>query len=83
VLSDCDGLTVHEIACSVYGERPALRRGWHRRAPEGRLSATRRALRQLIRKKRVVVAAIQRRRKIFAVANRTPLSFELGAPLHV
>jgi aspartate aminotransferase-like enzyme len=82
-LSRCETLSTAELAASVYGERLILRRGWHRTAPSAQLSATRRALRRLAREGLVVVAAVQRRRKVFASVGNRIKPIDLGSPLHV
>lgn len=76
-----DGLTAWEIAASAYGRRLIVRRGCHRTAPTARLWATRRALRRLVEKGRVVVVGRYRRRKLFAIAGRPPFPpLDLGPP---
>lgn len=70
VLTEHGGLTAVELACSVYGPRPALRRGWHQTVPAPRLWATRRVLRTLIKSGRIAIIGRYRRRKLFALAGR-------------
>jgi hypothetical protein len=72
MLREHDSLTAQEIASSAYGRRLIVRRGWHWTATEAQLWATRRALRRLVDKGRIVVVGVHRRRKIFAIVGRPP-----------
>ena len=67
MLAEQDGLTAWEIAAIAYQRRLVMRRGWYRTATEVQLVATRRALRRLVRKGRVVVTGRYRRRKVYAL----------------
>jgi hypothetical protein len=70
MLREQDGLSAWEIAASVYGRRLIIRRGWHRTASKAQLWATRRALRGLIEKGRIVVRGRYRRRLLYSLASQ-------------
>jgi hypothetical protein len=70
VLAKHDGLTAWEIAANVYQRRLIVRRSWYRTATEAQLGATRRALRRLVKKGRVIVIGRDRRKKVYALPNR-------------
>lgn len=67
MLREHDTLTAWQLAGAIYvGERDALRRATYR-ISDARLWATRRTLRRLIGKGRVIVTGRYRRRKVYAL----------------
>lgn len=78
-LGRCEMLTAWELAASVYGSRVVVRRGRHWIVSPARLWATRRSLRRLVERGAVIVASAERRRNLYALADREPLRLpELG-----
>lgn len=75
-------LTAWELAASVYGARVIVRRGRHWVVPPSRLWATRRSLRRLVKRGAVIVTSTERRRNLYALADRQPLHLpDLGDTL--